>query len=300
MLKQIFCLLTLLTFFSINSQSKKNKDKQSIKEMCGCFEIRFDFAETFIPNYDEDYIPSKNYSTAGLEWAQLVMEDKNNVSIQHILITGNEDNPYIVKHWRQDWIYENTDFYVYDYNNKWTYIKKDKKEVKGQWSQKVFQVDDSPRYEGSGTWVHVDGKSYWENTTSAPLPRREYTKRKDYNVTVRGNRQEITESGWIHDQNNKKVVREDGKPDVILAFEKGFNNYVKVEDEKCKAASDWWFKNKSKWEIVRNKWSEVYPRNKNLILKRTVDNAPLFMKLFSEDLKGADEINKTIESFVTD
>ena len=94
-------------------------------------------------------------------------------------------------------------------------------------------------------------------------------------------------------------MREDGKPDVILAFEKGFNNYVKVEDEKCKAASDWWLKNKSKWEIVRNKWSEVYARNKNLILKRTVDNAPLFMKLFSEDLKGADEINKTIESFVT-
>ena len=300
MLKQFFCLLTLLTFFSINSQSKKQKDKQSIKEMCGCFEIRFDFAETFIPNYDEDYTPSKNYSTGGLEWAQLVMEDKNNVSIQHILITGNEDNPYIVKHWRQDWIYQNTDFYVYDHDNKWTYLKKDKKGVKGQWTQKVFQVDDSPRYEGSGTWVHVDGKSYWENTTSAPLPRREYSKRKDYNVTVRGNRQEITKTGWVHDQNNKKVVRKNGKPDMILAFEKGFNNYVKVEDEKCKAASDWWFKNKSKWGIVRNKWSEVYARNKNLSLKRTVSNTPLFMKLFSEDLKGADEINKTIESFVND
>ena len=204
----------------------------------------------------------------------------------------------VIKHWRQDWIYQNTDFYVYDHNNKWAYLTKDKKEVKGQWSQKVFQVDDSPRYEGSATWVHVDGKSYWENTTSAPLPRREYTKRKDYNVTVRGNRHEITKSGWIHDQNNVKVMREDGKPDIILAHEKGFNNYVKVEDEKCKAAIDWWFKNKSKWEIVRNKWSEVYARNKNLVLKRTVDNTPLFMKLFSEELKEADEINKTIESFI--
>ena len=101
MLKQFFCLIALLTFFSINSQSKKNKDKQSIKEMCGCFEIQFDFAETFMPNYDEDYTPSKNYSTSALEWAQLVMEDKNFISIQHILITGNEENPYIVKHWRQ-------------------------------------------------------------------------------------------------------------------------------------------------------------------------------------------------------
>ena len=298
MLKQVIYLLTLLTFLSTSGQSKKKKDKQSIMEMCGCFEIRFDFAETFIPNYDEDYTPSKNYSTGALEWAQLVKEDKNNVSIQHILIAGNSENPYIIKHWRQDWIYQNTNFYIYDHNNKWSYIKKDKNEVKGQWTQKVFQVDDSPRYEGSGTWVHVDGKSYWESVTSAPLPRREYTKRKDYNVTVRGNRHEITVNGWIHDQDNKKVIRETGKSDVILAFEKGLNNYVKVDDEKCKAASVWWTEKKSKWEIVRKKWDRIYARSQDLSLKRTVDNEPLFMKLFADDIVKTDEINKTIDSFI--
>ena len=97
MFKQITYLLTFLVIFSMNSQSKKNKDKQSIKEMCGCFEIKFDFAETFIPNYDEDYKPSKNYSTGALELAQLVYEDKNNISIQHIL-SRNSENPYIIKH----------------------------------------------------------------------------------------------------------------------------------------------------------------------------------------------------------
>ena len=30
-----------------------------------------------------------------------------------------------------------------------------KKDVRGQWTQKVYQVDDSPRYEGSSTWVHL-------------------------------------------------------------------------------------------------------------------------------------------------
>ena len=99
--------------------------------------------------------------------------------------------PYIVKHWRQDWLFQNTDFYSYNGDNQWKYVTKSKDEVKGQWTQKVYQVDDSPRYEGSATWVHVDGKSYWENTTDAPLPRREYTKRSDYNITVRGNRHEI-------------------------------------------------------------------------------------------------------------
>ena len=33
-----------------------------------------------------------------------------------------------------------------------------KKESKGKWIQKVYQVDDSPRYEGIGTWV-----CRWEN-----------------------------------------------------------------------------------------------------------------------------------------
>ena len=29
-------------------------------------------------------------------------------------------------------------------------------------------------------------------------------------------------------------MREDGKPDIILAHEKGFNNYAKKEDENVK------------------------------------------------------------------
>ena len=55
---------------------------------------------------------------------------------------------------------------------------------------------------------------------SAPLPRREYTKRNDYNITLRGNRQEITNFGWIHDVGNEKVIREEGTDDVVIAVEK--------------------------------------------------------------------------------
>lgn len=88
----------------------------------------------------------------------------------------------IIKHWRQDWLYENTDLYSFDKGTSWKYKKLDKKAVKGQWTQKVYQVDDSPRYEGSSTWVHVDGKDYWANVADAPLPRREQTHRNDYNV----------------------------------------------------------------------------------------------------------------------
>ncbi len=298
MRKIILNILILLIISTLEAQTKKKKDIKSIKEMCGCFEIRFNFAETFIKTSDEDYKPSKNYSSGGLEWAQLVKDSKNEISIQHILIAGSKDRPYIIKHWRQDWLYQNTDFYMYDYNNNWNYIKKDKNEVKGQWTQKVFQVDDSPRYEGSGTWVHVDGKSYWENTTSAPLPRREYSKRSDYNVTERGNRQEISLTGWVHDQNNKKIIRKKGDNDIVVAHEKGYNNYVKVEDSKCESAANWWAKNQNKWKNVRNKWEEVYGRNKNLSLKKLVNDNPLYMVLFSEEINQKDQINSSIESYI--
>ena len=298
MKKIIINILIIMIINTLHSQSKKNKDIKSIKEMCGCFEIRFDFAETFINSNDEDYKPSKNYSSGALEWAQLIKDEKNEISIQHILIAGSKERPYIIKHWRQDWLYQNTSLYIYDHSNNWNYVKKNKNNVKGQWTQKVFQVDDSPRYEGSGSWVHVDGKSYWENTTSAPLPRREYTKRSDYNVTERGNRHEITSTGWIHDQNNKKIIRKDGEKDVILAYEKGFNNYIKVDDSKCDSAIKWWNKNKNKWNNVRNKWSEVYGKNKNLSLKKLVNNTPLYMVLFSEEINQKDDISSSIESYI--
>jgi hypothetical protein len=187
---------------------------------------------------------------------------------------------------------------MFNGDNNWIFKQKDKKDVKKQWTQKVFQVDDSPRYEGSGTWIHLDGKSYWENTTTAPLPRREYTKRNDYNITLRGNRHEITSYGWLHDQDNSKIIRTKGKEDFELAKEKGYNTYVKVADGKCQGAQDWWIKNTNKWKIVRNKWNEVYGRNTNLSLETKVDNKLLYKYLFSDDVTEEEEINKIIESFV--
>jgi hypothetical protein len=295
--------LLLATFFvvsvlSLNAQNKLQKDQASIKEMCGCFEVTFNFAETFNYSQDSLYKPSENKISKGLEWAQLIQDDKDEISIQHLLIVGPPNNQMIVKHWRQDWKYENTDFYMYNGDNQWLFESKPKSEVKGQWTQKVYQVDDSPRYEGSGSWVHVDGKSYWENTTTAPLPRREYTKRSDYNVTVRGNRHEITEYGWVHDQDNQKVIREAGKKDVILADEKGYNTYEKVDDSKCKAAQDWWQENNEKWALVREKWDQVFNRNENLILEAKVDNKVLFKHLFDDSITEKEEIDNVIDAFV--
>ncbi len=299
MKKIILIPILILAFsFSANSQNKKKQDKEAIKKMCGCFEVEFNFAETFKYSKDSTYVPSKNKTTGGLEWAQLVDDDKNKISIQHILLVGPESSPYIMKHWKQDWIYENRDFHMYNGDNTWKYETKEKESVKRQWTQKVYQVDDSPRYEGSSSWVHVDGKSYWENTTDAPLPRREYSQRNDYNITVRGNRQEITKDGWVHDQDNSKVIREEDKEDIVVAKEKGYNFYKKVDDSKCLAAASWWIENYSKWETVRSKWNEIYSRKSNLELHSKVDGKPLYSYLFDDAMVDKEIINKTIESFI--
>ena len=290
------CIMLCITMYS---QSKKSKDIQSIKSMCGCFEIEFNFAETFVFSEKEGYQKSKTYKARALEWGQLILDEKNKISIQHLLIVGSKQFPSIVKHWRQDWIYQNTDLYLYDKNDKWSYTSLDKKDVKGQWTQKVFQVDDSPRYEGSASWIHQDGKSYWENTTPAPLPRREFSKRSDYNVTLRGNRHEITNDGWVHDQDNKKIQKDEDSQ-FVLAHEKGYSTYTKVPDSECKAAVDWWDKNGSKWKMVRDKWDIIYSSNKDLTLKPTVDDKKLYSYLFSPSIDEKNEIYSTIDMFLMD
>ncbi len=302
MKRSIFTIMALamLNTFGIAQDTKQLQDAAAIKKMCGCYEVTFNFAETFNYSNDSLYKPSKTKIDKGLEWAQLVTDEAGKVVIQHILQVGDPAEPMIIKHWRQDWLYENKDLYQYNGDNNWSYIKKDDSEVAGQWTQKVFQVDDSPRYEGSATWVHVDGKSYWENTTPAPLPRREYTTRGDYNITLRGNRHEITETGWVHDQDNQKIIRSGTTEDVVLAKEKGYNTYHRVADERCKAAADWWQTSQEKWTKVRAKWDAVFARNTDLTLHEKVANKVLYKYLFSDEVQQKKEIDDIIDSFVSD
>ncbi|WP_136465809.1 DUF6607 family protein [Flagellimonas onchidii] len=294
-----FTVLSLILVLGANAQSKKKQDQAAIKGMCGCYEVGFNFAETFQYSEDEDYVPSKAKHSKALEWVQLVEDDKDKIVMQYLLVVGKPDAPRVIKHWRQDWLFENTDLYTYNADNHWTYKSLPKADVKGQWTQKVYQVDDSPRYEGSATWIHADGQSYWENAAEAPLPRREYTKRSDYNLTLRNNRHVVNAEGWVHDQDNKKIIRKAGTTDVVLAEEKGFNTYKKVADSRCKAAQDWWKEYSADWAKVRTKWDNVFAQKQDLKLNKKVDGMPLYAHLFSEDFDNSEEnIAKTIDAFI--
>ena len=292
-------LLLIMMSFGAFAQTKKEKDLASIKAICGCFEVNFNFAETFSYSKDSIYQPSENKYDKALEWVQLVDSNEDFVSMQHLLIVGDILNPYVIKHWRQDWMYENTDSFPYAVDNTWPYKYNEVSEVKGQWTQRVFQVDDSPRYEGSATWVHVDGRSFWSSNADAPLPRREITKRQDYNVTLRRNHHEIFDWGWSHEQDNDKLVREADKKDVILAQEKGYNTYRKVENERSIAAQVFWEDNKEMWALVRKQWNTIFSMRQNIQLKDKVEGKRLYQYLFAlQSNAKEDEISAIITSFL--
>ena len=270
-------LLLLLSVFVVTlgvaQKKKKKEDVKAILSMCGCYKVTFDFAETFAS--DTSYKFHENYSAGALDWVFPVSQEDDKIVIQHLLVI---EDTMIIKHWRHDWLYENTEFYVYNVRDSWNYKEMDASQVKGQWTQKVFQVDDSPRYEGSASWVHIDGRHFWESTADAPLPRRDKTKRKDYNVMVRRNRHELTENGWVHEQDNLKIKRNEAG-DNLIAQEKGWNEYIKTNENKCQVAKNWWEKNQAYWADVRSVWDEVFASQKTLKLKVKSGDKILMMRL---------------------
>ena len=239
-------------FITVYSFAQPKNEQQAVKSLCGCFEVDFKYAETFAADTAYKFHP--RYQAAGLEWVVAEESNPNKFVLQHLLLV---DDSMVIKHWREDWEFEKNDWLVFNHDATWKQVAGNKEKSKGQWTQTVWEVDDAPRYQGSSNWVASNGKYYWENTADASLPRREYIKRNDYNVMQRNNRIIVTDSGWVHEQDNKKIIRKDGAPDTYLAEEKGYNIYRKTDDGKCKQAAAYWEKHKQFWVTVRQAWQET-------------------------------------------
>jgi hypothetical protein len=249
-------------------------DKGAIRGHCGCFEVTYQFAETasLAPGYKIK--PPKRIG--GLEWIEVDGERPDAVYLQHVLVVPDGAQ----KHWRQEWTYEPEDLFDFKGDGVWQKRRLTKREAQGKWVQRVYEVDDSPRYEGLGPWVHADGRHYWEAESWSPLPRREFTTRSDYNVLDRYNRQQLTDTGWVHVQENMKLIVEEtrGTP---LAMEKGLNTYRRVEDARCETARRWWQENKATWHQVQDVWHEIYQQSDRIHLLKEKDGVPLWQRVFS-------------------
>ncbi len=292
------CAISISAF----AQSKLEQDRQAIKSLAGYYKVTFNYAETFAPDTAYKYYP--RYHSWGYEWAVVVGDSPKKIVIQHLLVVGDST---VIKHWREDWVYEQPTILTYDKDNTWKKVALAPADVKGKWVQKVLQVDDSPRYESIGTWVHVDGRHQWQSETDSPLPRREFTKRSDYNVLRRGNRIYLTPQGWMFEQDNKKIVRAPGG-DKLLAQEKGYEEFTKVDEAKFAYAKTWWASQQNYWADVRAVWDNVFAKNNTIKLSGKKDGKLLFERLFElgdqsvkekwSAAKNKEEANKVIALYV--
>jgi len=293
--------------------AKFEQDRRAILSMAGSYRASFDFVETL--GFSEDYLPKRPYFSWGTEHV-VVLEDRPEfISLQHALVMyfkndkGETEGPFVMKHWRQDWTYQDADLQIYQGDNTWA--KSPAPSPKGRWSQAVFQVDDSPRYEVMGEWTHDGGMSMWRSDSCPrPLPRREFSVRKDYNVLEGFHEITLTPTGWVHVQNNRKLnIAKDGLKKFV-GQELGVNRYEEITaPDLAGAFNEYWDKTGSYWKNVRETWAEVFRDKNRFTLKESDDDEKLFSvhfewagKLEKGEVKDLNEnpihARKTIERFL--
>lgn len=272
-MKRIYLSILSVALMATASNAQE-KGAEMIKSLCGCYDVTFTYAETFAPDSNYKFHDRKTAHATELI-TPIKMTDKE-IVLQHMLVVSEN---YIIKHWREGWVYEADELLNYTGNNTWKKEAVNKDDVKGTWTQTVWQVDDMPRYQGYSKWVTNNGETYWENTAYAPLPRREYTVRSDYNIMKRTNRIAATDNGWVHEQDNDKIIRSSAG-DSLLVQEKGMNVYAKIDESKCAVALKNWEESKDFWVVVRDEWQSYVDKQQVLVVKDEVDNEKLYEHLY--------------------
>lgn len=264
------------------------RDRRAILAMAGPYRVSFDFLE--VVRFDPSLKPDAPYQSWGTEQV-FVGEDRGDfIALQHILVMrvqqkdGKVSAPIVVRHWRQEWRYQPETLLTYEGANTWTRRPLTAERRSGAWTQSVLQVDDSPRYAARGRWEHADGFSTWiSDETWRPLPRREFSVRKDYQVLVGTNRHTITADGWLQEENNLKTVLESGKPRAhmpYLAREYGVARYERIKNYDFSAGQTYYERTEPFWAEVRAAWRELERRDGRFTLRAPVDQGQLFLPFF--------------------
>lgn len=282
------------------------QDRESILAMTGDYKVTFDFTETvsFVDGYE-----LKEPKLSGGHESVRVVEDRGDfISLQHLLVVGPDDAPFVVKHWRQDWKYEPARVLTFVGGNAWAWQDVPEAERAGTWSQTVYQVDDAPRYGAVGVWTYEDGIAEWTPPQEwRPLPRRDMTTRDDYHAVDAVNRHVITPWGWVHEQDNSKLIL-DGAPQALVR-EVGINTYRAFDDYPVIAADEYWEGTSDYWAGVRAEWNRIEAEHEQFAITIKGETEALYNPLLTlalevkageKDLEPAlTEAREVINSFVT-
>ena len=272
--------------------SKKEQDRRAILAMAGDFRVSFDFVE--LTGFKIGYTPPRPYFSWGTEHVRVIADEENFISLQHALVMFFEDKegkvsgPHVMKHWRQDWTFEDKSILAFQGDLTWK--SEETTDREGRWSQAVFQVDDSPRYEVMGEWTHRGGLHQWRSDNAPrPLPRREFSAREDYGILEGTHEITITPTGWLHVQQNQKLNSvKNGSPEYV-GTEIGVNRYEAITAPTLSGPfSAYWEKTAPYWQAVRDEWKKVETENDSFTLRPKVEDKKLWQMHFEE----AGEIEK--------
>ncbi|RZZ86288.1 DUF6607 family protein [Pseudoxanthomonas winnipegensis] len=255
------------------------RDHAAILKIAGEFAVDFAFDETVLlqPGYER---AAAMRSSA--DEAVVVVEDTpTRVVLQHLLVDGKSG--HVTKHWREDWVYQAPRRFEFSADQTWTVRALSPQETAGAWTQCVYEVSDAPRYCGTGRWTYSGEVATWTSDESwRPLPRREYTRRSDYNALRVVNRHTVTPNGWSHEQFNTKVLRRPDGRQVEIAREFGFDDYRRDSQVDFAPAYAYWKATSDCWAGVRARWAGFLNAPPGLHLKTKLDGMAMVMPLFEQ------------------
>lgn len=264
-------------------------DRKAILSMAGDYRVMFDFKETaaFVPDYE----PIKPKDSGGFEIVRVVEDTGEKIALQHILVMEMDNGQtFIIKHWRQDWVYQPKTVLTYAGASKWVLTPVSEAERAGAWSQTVYQTDDSPRYGGVGRWRYDGGDVRWMSGESwRPLARRDAVRNPVYDRYRGTNRHALTPRGWVHEQDNAKMGQRDGRLTTIV-HETVINTYRRDTDFPVAKGDAYWAKTKEYWAAVRGMWDAAIAAGNGVTVPEEAENGsvtgPTLMGLADEIAAG--------------
>ena len=255
--------------------------------MTGAYRVSFHFEETFacVP----DYVPTPAYDESAVELVRVVEDRGDFISLQHLLVVDYESgDPMVVKHWRQDWTYEDTELVLFRGRDAWERVSVPSEQAAGTWTQAVYQVGDSPRYEGRGRWRHsrLELDLGVGRDLASAAPAREAAR----GLPARSPRATSIRSRQRAGPTRSTTANSCSPPTAplceVLVHEEGFNTYRPDPELALEIAEAYWDGTQAFWADVRAVWDEVLSSDSAFRIEggRTTN---AFSTLADEYLEGA-------------
>lgn len=212
--------------------SRFEEDRQAILAMAGDYHVTFAHRET-VP-FKPGYALRKPSVTEADATMRVIANDERMISLELTLLAKGA----VVERWREDWVHEPKVIASYRGSGRWETRELNAAERRGRWRRTLYDADGALRHAALGAWAHENGLSSWTSAAAwQPVPHREAARRDDYDALLAMDRLTLTPSGFVHEEDNTKLVLRGGGSARALAREAGLSTYIRTARTGATAAA---------------------------------------------------------------